>query len=78
VRPSRFTDEDILSALAQVEAGKPATHVCRALGITETTFYRWRKRLGGATAAQGKEVRSLREENRKLKDLVARLLLEKG
>jgi putative transposase len=67
----------MLAALAQVKAGTPAVQVCRSLGITQTTFYRWRRRFGSASATNEREVRLLRDENRKLKDVVAKLLLEK-
>ena len=77
MRPSRFTDAEILQALAQVKAGTPALHVCRALGITQTTFYRWRAKYDGAAVVVLREVRDLRDENLKLKQIVANLLLEK-
>jgi putative transposase len=78
VRPSRFTDKQIVAALAEVSAGTPAIEVCRRLGITQTTFYRWRRRHGGSTTpAADKEVQRLRDENRKLKDIVTKLLLER-
>ena len=77
MRPSKFTDDQIVQALRQVKAGTPAVHVCRKLGITQTTFYRWRARHGenGATA-ESREVRELRDENLKLKQIVANLLLD--
>jgi putative transposase len=77
VRPSRFTDEEILEVLARVKAGTPAAQVCRTIGITQTTFYRWRRRFGGSPGTQDKDLRALREENRKLKAIVTKLLLEK-
>lgn len=77
MRPSRFTYEEILAALAQVKAGKPAIEMCRTLGITQTTFYRWRRRYDSSAAAEESEIETLRVENRKLKDLVTRMLLEK-
>ena len=76
-RPSRFTDEQIIQTLRQVETGTPAAEICRKLGVTETTFYRWRKRLGHAAIGEQKEVRDLRDENQKLKQIVANFLLEK-
>ena len=75
MRPSRFTDAEILQALAQVKAGTPALHVCRALGITQTTFYRWRAKYDGAAVTEEREVQKLRNENQKLKQIVAELLL---
>ena len=77
MRPSRFTDVQIQSALAKVKAGTPAAEVCRSLSITQTTFYRWRRRYGHSAATQDQDMRALREENRKLKAIVTKLLLEK-
>lgn len=76
-RPSKFTTSEIVQALQQVESGAPAAAVCRALGITQTTFYRWRKRHGSVGVSEGREVRDLRDENQKLKQIVANFLLEK-
>jgi len=47
MRPSKFTEDQIVQALGQVKAGTPAVQVCRKLGITQTTFYRWRKKYEG-------------------------------
>ena len=77
MRPSRFTEKEIVAALAEVRAGTPAVQVCRRLGITQTTFYRWRRRHGKAAAGEDQEVRELRDENRKLKEIVTKLLLDK-
>jgi putative transposase len=77
VRPSKFTEVQIVQALRQVKAGTPAVQVCRKLGITQTTFYRWRAKYDGATASESREVHELRDENQKLKQIVANLLLDK-
>ncbi|CAN5455442.1 hypothetical protein BH09GEM1_BH09GEM1_44790 [soil metagenome] len=77
MRPSRFSKEDILRSLARVRAGTPAVQECRQLGVTETTFYRWRKQHETGSVVEGREVTTLREENRKLKQIVADLLLGK-
>ncbi len=77
MRPSRFTDEEIAQALSRVAKGTPAVDVCRSLSITETTFYRWRKKHSAETTDAGREVRQLRDENQELKHIVADLLLEK-
>ena len=77
MRPSRFTDDQIMHALHEVRGGTPAVAVCRRLGITQTTFYRWRTRYGGAHANESRVVRQLRDENGKLKQLVADLLLDR-
>jgi putative transposase len=77
MRPSKFTQDQIMLALRQVKAGTPAVQVCRKLGITETTFYRWRSKHGGVNSNESREVRQLRDENQKLKQIVANLLLDK-
>lgn len=77
MRPSKFTGVEIMQALGKVSSGTPAAQVCRALGITETTFYRWRSKYEVTEAMDPREVRRLQEENRKLKQLVAELLLDK-
>jgi putative transposase len=77
MRPSKFTQDQIVQALRQVKAGAPAVQVCRKLGITETTFYRWRSKYEGAALGASRELRELRDENLKLKQIVANLLLDK-
>jgi putative transposase len=77
MRPSKFKDTQIVQALRQVKAGTPAVQVCRKLGITETTFYRWRAKYGAEAPSESREVRELRDENQKLKQIVANLLLDK-
>ena len=76
-RPSKFTVDQIVQSLKQVTEGTPAVEVCRALGITQTTFYRWRRKYDGVGVGELREVRKLRDENQKLKQIVANLLLEK-
>ena len=77
MRPSKFTADQIVQALQQVKDGTPAAQVCRELGITQTTFYRWRDRYGGVSVSESRELRGLREENQKLKEIVADFLLDK-
>jgi putative transposase len=76
VRPSRFTDGQIVGALRQVKSGTRAIDVCRKLGITETTFYRWRTKHEGTQGSDKEEVRALRDENQRLRQIVANLLLD--
>ncbi|MDQ6870499.1 MAG: transposase [Gemmatimonadota bacterium] len=76
MRPSKFSEGQIVQALRQVKAGTPAVQVCRKLGITETTFYRWRAKYGDEAPSESREVRELRDENHKLKQIVANLLLD--
>ncbi len=65
-------------ALRQAEAGTPVAEICRKLEVTETTFYRWRKKYGGLGVSKLRELKQLKEENRKLKQLVADLSLDKS
>ena len=76
MRPSKFTEDEIVGALRQVRDGTPAVQICRQLGITETTFYRWRSKHGDLGRIESREVRDLRDENQKLRQIVANLLLD--
>ena len=78
MRKSSYTEEQIAMALRQAEAGTPVVEICRKLGVTEQTFYRWRKKFGGLGVPELREVRQLREENRRLKGLVADLSLDRA
>lgn len=77
MRASRFSNEQIVQALRQAEGGTPIGEICRKLGVTETTFYRWKKRFAGLDVSEVRELKQLRDENRKLKGLVADLALDK-
>ncbi len=77
MRPSKFTEAQIMQALRQVRAGTPAVQVCREIGITQTTFYRWRKQYEGAPVGDVRGTRELLTENQRLKEMVADLLLDK-
>lgn len=72
-----FTEEQIALALRQVEGGTAVAEVCRKLGVTEVTFYRWKKKFAGMGIAELRRLKQLEEENRKLKQLVADLTLDK-
>jgi putative transposase len=72
-----FSEEQIVYALRQVEAGTPVLEVCRKLGVTEQTFYRWKRKFAGLGIAELRRLRQLEEENQKLKQLVADLSLDK-
>jgi len=77
MKKSSFTEEQITYALRQTEAGMPVADVCRKLGISEQTFPRWKRRFAGMGVAELRRLRQLEEENRKLKQLVADLTLDK-
>jgi putative transposase len=73
----RYTEEQIVHALRQAEGGMPVGEICRRLGVSEPTFYRWKKKYGGLGISELRELRQLRDENGKLKRLVADLTLDK-
>jgi putative transposase len=77
MKKSAFSEEQITYALRQVELGTPVAEVCRKLGVSEQTFYRWKRRFAGMGVAELRRLRQLEEENRKLKQLVADLTLDK-
>ena len=77
MKKSKFTDQQVAYALRQAEGGTPVLEVCRKLGITEQTFYRWKKKFTGMGVAEVRRLRQLEDENRRLKALVADLTLDK-
>ena len=70
-RRSRFTEQQIVAALRQAESGTPVVEVCRKLGFTEQTFYRWKRKFAGMGVAELRRLREVEKENRRLKQLVA-------
>jgi putative transposase len=76
MKTSKFTDEQIAYALRQVEGGTQVGEVCRRLGISEQTFYRWKAKFGQMGVSELRKLRQLEEES-KLKQLVADLSLDK-
>ena len=78
MRKSRFTDEQIIAILKEQEAGRPTAEVCRRHGISHPTFYSWKSKFGGLEVSDAKRLKALEEENRKLKQLVADLSLDKA
>ncbi len=77
MRKSRFSEQQIALALQQAVAGAPIAEICRKYGISEQTFYRWKKRFGELLPSEIKELKQLQDENRRLKGLVADLTLDK-
>ena len=74
----RYTEEQIGLALRQVEAGTPVPELCRKLGIAEATFYRWKKQSAVLGVAEIRRLKQLEDENRRLKQIVADLTLDKA
>jgi putative transposase len=77
MKKTAFTEEQIAYALRQAETGTPVADICRKLGFSEQTFYRWKKKFAGMGIADLRRLRQLEEENRTLKQLVADLTLDK-
>jgi putative transposase len=77
MKKARYTEEQIAFALRQAETGTAVVEVCRKLGISEQTFYRWKKQYAGLGVGDIRRLKQLEEENRKLKQLVADLSLDK-
>lgn len=77
MKKSRFTEEQIAYALRQAEAGTLVADVCRQLGISEATFYVWKRKYGNLGVSELKKQRLLEEENGRLKRVVADLTLDK-
>jgi putative transposase len=73
----RFREEQIAYALKQAETGTSVSEVIRKMGITEQTYYRWKKKYGGLGMSELRRLKQLEEENRKLKQMVADLSLDK-
>src|ERR1051325_4233581 len=71
------SEEQIVYALRQAEGGKKASEICREMGVSQQAFYSWKRRYAGLGLNELRELRQLREENRKLKTLVADLTLDK-
>ncbi len=77
MKQSRFTEDQIVHALRQAAMGTPAVEVCRKLGVTEQTFYRWKRKFAGMGVVELRRLRQVEDENRRLKQLVADLTLDK-
>ena len=74
---TKFTEEQILFALKQGTAGQPIADVCRQMGISEATYYVWKKKYADMGILEVRELRQLRDENARLKHLVADLTLDR-
>ena len=77
MKRKRYTDEQVAFALRQAEGGTPIAEVCRKMGVSGATFFRWKKRFAGMGTAEIRRLKQLEEENTKLKRLVADLALDK-
>jgi putative transposase len=77
MKKSQFTDQQIAFALQQAETGTAVGEVCRKMGVSEQTYYRWKKRYGGLMPSEVRRLKQLEEENGRLRRLVSDLSLDK-
>lgn len=76
MKRSRFSEEQIIGILKEHQAGLSAVELCRKHGISDATFYTWRKKYGGMDVSEAKRLRALEEENAKLKKLLAEHMMD--
>ena len=76
MKKPQYTEEQVAYALRLAESGTPVADVCRQMGIAEATFYLWKKKYGGMEVSEAKRLRSLEDENAKLKRLLADTILD--
>src|SRR5207237_2568632 len=76
MKRSKFSDEQILAIVKEGEAGRKVTDLCRANGISEQTYYRWKAKYGGMELSEMQRLKQLEDENRRLKQIVAEQTLD--
>ena len=77
MKKSRYTEEQVITAVKQMEAGRKAAELARELSVSEATLYAWKSKYGGMEVNDAKRLRDLEQENARLKKLVAELALDK-
>ena len=76
MKGSRFSEEQIIGVLREQEAGAKTQEVCRRHGISDATFYKWKAKYGGLEVSEARRLKSLEDENRRLKKLLAEAMLD--
>lgn len=76
MKGKRFKEEQIIHALKEVEAGMSVAEMCRKYGVSDATYYNWKSKYGGLSISEAKRLKSLEDENSKLKKMVANLMLD--
>jgi putative transposase len=77
MKKTKHSEEKIIATVKQLEAGRPAKELARELGVTDQTLYNWKSKYSGMDVSDAKRLRALEEENRRLKEMVADLSLDK-
>ena len=78
MKKARFTEEQIIGILREHESGAATADVCRKHGVSSATFYKWKAKYGGLEVSEAKRLRSLEDENRRLKKLLAETMLDQA
>ncbi|EJL54862.1 Transposase [Rhizobium sp. CF122] len=76
MKRSRFTDEQIIGILKEHEAGMPVSELCRKHGVSDASIYKWKAKFGGMDVSEAKRLKTLEDENTKLKRLLADAMLD--
>jgi putative transposase len=77
MKKTKFTEEKMISAVKQMESGRPTKEIARELGVTDQMLYNWKSKYGGMEVSDAKRLRALEDENRRLNQLAAELSLDK-
>jgi putative transposase len=76
MRKSRFSEEQIIAIIKEQESGRPTADLCRKHGVSEATFFRWKSKYGGLEVSDARRLKTLEDENARLKRLLAEAMLD--